>query len=74
MPSFEKDHLGGPGRQRGSRKMIDEACGGDRVASRLVLNCIWSAPKGRPLQVELPEIRTPNDLLAAHGAVAAALA
>jgi hypothetical protein len=55
------------------RKMIDEANGGDRVAARLVLSRIWSAPKGRPLQVELPEIRTPADLLAAHGAVAAAV-
>ena len=55
------------------RKMIDEACGGDRVAARRVLSRIWSAPKGRPLQVELPEIRTPADLLAAHGTVAAAV-
>ncbi len=54
-------------------KMIEAAAGGDRVAARLVLSRIWSAPKGRPLQVELPEIRTPADLLAAHAAVAAAV-
>jgi hypothetical protein len=55
------------------RKMIDAANEGDRVAARLVLSRIWSAPKGRALQVELPEIRTPADLLVAHAAVAAAV-
>ena len=55
------------------RKMIDAASGGDRVAARLVLSRIWSAPKGRAIQVELPEIDTPEDLLAAHAAVAAAV-
>ena len=55
------------------QKMIDAAAGGDRVAARLVLNRIWSAPKGRAVSVELPEIKTPADLLAAHAAVAAAI-
>ena len=55
------------------RKMIEAASDGDRVAARLVLSRIWSAPKGRPLQVELPDIRTPADLLAAHAAVATAV-
>jgi|HubBroStandDraft_5_1064220.scaffolds.fasta_scaffold1618039_1 hypothetical protein len=50
------------------RKMVEVACGGDRVAARLVLSRVWSAPKGRPIQVELPDIRTPADLLAAHAA------
>jgi hypothetical protein len=36
-------------------KMIEAASDGDRVAARLVLSRIWSAPKGRPLQVELPD-------------------
>jgi hypothetical protein len=55
------------------RKMIEAASDGDRVAARLVLSRIGSAPKGRPLQVELPDIRTPPDLLAAHAAVATAV-
>ena len=54
-------------------KMIEAAAGGDRVAARLVLSRIWSAPKGRPLQVELPDIRTPADLRASHAAVATAV-
>src|SRR5476649_1297445 len=55
------------------RKMIDAASDGDRVAARLVLSRIWSAPKGRAIQVELPDIRTPADLLVAHAAVATAV-
>jgi hypothetical protein len=56
------------------KKMIEVANGGDRVAARLVLNRIWSAPKGRSVEIELPEIKTPADLVAAHAAVVAAMA
>jgi hypothetical protein len=56
------------------RRMIEIANEGDRVAARLVLSRIWSAPKGRAVAVDLPVIRTPADLLAAHAAVAAAIA
>ena len=55
------------------QKMIEAVEGGDRVAARLVLNRIWSAPKGRAVPVELPAIRTPADLLAAHAALATAI-
>ncbi len=55
------------------RKMIDVATEGDRVAARLVLSRIWSAPKGRPIEVDLPLIRTPDDLLLAHACVVAAV-
>jgi hypothetical protein len=55
------------------KAMIAAAGEGDRVAARLVLNRIWSAPKGRAIQIELPEINTPADLLKAHAAVAAAI-
>lgn len=56
------------------RKMLDAAAEGDRVAARLVLSRIWSAPKGRAVAIELPEIRTPADLLDAHAAVVKAIA
>jgi len=56
------------------RKMIEAASGGDRVAARLVLNRIWSAPRGRPVQVALPPIKQPADLITAHAAVVAAIA
>jgi hypothetical protein len=55
------------------KKMIEAAVDGDRVAARLVLNRVWAAPKGRAVAIELPEITTPADLLAAHAAVAAAI-
>ena len=55
------------------RKVMAAATEGDMQAARLVLGRAWTAPKGRPLQVELPEIDTPEDLLAAHGVVAAAV-
>jgi hypothetical protein len=56
------------------KKMIEAAGEGDRVAARLVLNRIWSAPKGRSVALELPPIRTPADLLEANAAVVAAIA
>ena len=55
------------------RKVVAAATEGDMPAARIVLSRTWSAPKGRPLQVELPDIRTPADLLAAHAAVATAV-
>jgi hypothetical protein len=55
------------------RKVMAAATEGDVSAARLVLSRAWAAPKGRPLQVELPAIDTPDDLLAAHAAVAAAV-
>jgi hypothetical protein len=55
------------------RKVMEAASEGNLGAARLVLNRIWSAPKGRPSHVELPDIRTPADLLAAHAAVATAV-
>ena len=55
------------------RKVMAAATEGDVAAARLVLSRAWTAPKGRPLQVDLPAIDTPDDLLAAHAAVAAAV-
>jgi len=68
------DQLAAQGAETLVKKMIEVAGEGDRVAARLVLNRIWSAPKGRAVPVEMPEIRSPRDLLAAHTAVSAALA
>jgi hypothetical protein len=59
--------------ERMLRKLIADADDGDRVSTRLVLNRIWSAPKGRAIALELPEIRAPRDLLAAHSAIASGL-
>ena len=68
------DQLAAQGAETLVKKMIEVAGEGDRVAARLVLNRIWSAPKGRAVPVEMPEIRAPRDLLAAHTSLSAALA
>ena len=68
------DQLAAQGAETLVKKMIEVAGEGDRVAARLVLNRIWSTPKGRAVPVEMPEIRSPRDLLAAHTAVSSALA
>lgn len=67
------DELAEAGADAMVQKVVDAASNGDLAAARLVLSRIWSAPKARPLQVELPEIDTPEDLLDAHAAVAAAV-
>jgi hypothetical protein len=68
------DQLAVEGAETMVKKMIEAADGGDRVAARLVLSRIWSAPRGRAVAIELPEIGTPADLLAAHAAVVKAIA
>jgi hypothetical protein len=68
------DELAVEGAEALVKKMIEVAGEGDRVAARMVLSRIWAAPKSRTVPVEMPEIRAPRDLLAAHTAVSAALA
>jgi hypothetical protein len=67
------DQLAAEGAETVVRAMVAAAGEGDRVAARLVLNRIWSAPKGRAIAVELPEIDTPDDLLRAHAVLAEAI-
>jgi hypothetical protein len=67
------DQLAVEGAETMVKKMIEVAGEGDRVAARLVLNRIWSAPKGRAVAIELPEIDTPDDLLHAHAVLASAV-
>ena len=67
------DQLAIDGAETMVKKMIEAAAEGDRVAARLVLNRIWSAPKGRSVGIELPPIRKPADLLAAHAKVTEAI-
>jgi len=66
------DEIAKGGAEAMVRKMMEAGSEGDRVAARLVLSRIWSPPT-RTVAIDLPEIRTPDDLLAAHAAVAAAI-
>lgn len=57
-----------------TRKAIDKAKEGDMVAIRLCLERILPAVKSRPIEIDLPLVKTPEDITAAHGAVIAAMA
>jgi hypothetical protein len=39
-----------------------------------VLKRLWTVPKGRPVEIDLPPIEEPADLVKAHAAVVAAVA
>ncbi len=43
------------------------------AAAKVLLDRVWPARRGRPVRLELPELRTPADLAAALGAVAGAV-
>ena len=47
---------------------------GDMAAGKVLLDRIWPVRRGRPVRLELPEMRTAADLVAALGAVVAAVA
>ena len=54
--------------------MVERAKGGDVPAATLILNRAWPQRKGRPTPVALPPVKTPADLVAATGALIAAMA
>ena len=47
---------------------------GDMAAAKLLLDRIWPPRKGRPVTLDLPEMRTPSDLAVALGAVGQSVA
>jgi hypothetical protein len=67
------DRLAVEGAETMVKAMIGAAAEGNHAAARLVLNRIWLAPRERLVEIALPEIRTPADLVAAHGAIATAI-
>lgn len=67
------DRLASGDAERLVGKMIETALDGNCAAARMVLNRVWSPPRGRPIQIDLPEIAKPADLIGAHSAVLAAL-
>ena len=56
------------------QSVLTAARAGDMGAAKVLLDRIWPARKGRPVRLDLPEMRTPADLAAALGAVAGAVA
>ena len=54
--------------------VVEKARGGDMAAAKLVLDRLIPARKGRPVQLDLPAVTTPGDLLTAQSVVIQALA
>ena len=51
------------------KAVIDAARTGDMAAARIILDRLVPVRKGRPVEIDLPEVRTAGDVLAAMGAV-----
>ncbi len=56
------------------RKQIEIAGEGDPRAADQVLKRAWTMPRGRPIELDLPAIEEPADLVRAHAVVVAAMA
>jgi Family of unknown function (DUF5681) len=54
--------------------VVTAAKGGDMRAADILLRRLWPERKGRPVQMDLPGIMAPSDIVAALGAVADAVA
>ena len=52
------------------RSVIKAALAGDMSAMRIVLDRIWPARRGAPVAIDLPAIRTADDVVAAMAAIA----
>lgn len=52
-----------------TKAVIDAARTGDMAAARIILDRLVPVRKGRPVEIDLPEVRTAGDVLAAMGAV-----
>jgi hypothetical protein len=47
------------------RSVIKSAMDGDMIAAKIIFDRIWPRPKSSPLQLQLPETKTPAELRAA---------
>lgn len=68
------DQLAADNVQEILNKVMEAAREGDRKAQDIVLKRLWSVPKGRPIEVDLPPIDQATDLIQAHAAIVAAMA
>ena len=72
--NLELDRLAGDSAEAMVRKMVEAATEGNLAAARLVLNRIWTAPKGRTVEFELPPVDSPADAVRANATVLQAMA
>jgi hypothetical protein len=57
-----------------ARVVIDKAVAGDAVAARFLLGLLVAKPRGRAIELDLPECHTPDDIVAAFDVTVAAMA
>ena len=55
-------------------KLIEAAKGGDMRAAELILSRVWPIRKGRPVSLDLPAIKSANDVVTALGTIAESVA
>jgi hypothetical protein len=68
------DAIGEEGAADVLRKVVEDAKAGDMRAAEILLKRLWPERKGRPINVDLPVMETPGDLVRAVGAVTNAVA
>ena len=74
-PAFAAlDAIGQEGAEAVVRKVAESAVEGDMRAAEIILRRVWPERKGRPINVDLPEMSKPEDLVIALGAIAGAVA
>ena len=56
------------------QKQLELAKGGDQRAAEIILSRVWPARRSRSVAIDLPPVSTPADIVAALGAVTAAMA
>jgi hypothetical protein len=57
-----------------ARVVIDKALAGDGVAARFIVGLLTPRPRGRAIELDLPELTRPGDVIAAFDATLAAMA
>jgi hypothetical protein len=68
------DAIGEAGAEAALRAVVDAAAGGDIRAAEILLRRVWPERKGRPVQISLPQIKRPEDIVVAVACVAQAAA
>jgi Family of unknown function (DUF5681) len=68
------DRIGAEGAEDVMRSVVTAAKNGDMQAAGLLLKRLWPERRGRPVQLDLPAILVPSDIVAALGAVTSAVA
>jgi hypothetical protein len=68
------DAIGEQGAADVLRKVVEEAKAGDLRAAEILLRRLWPERKGRSIELDLPALKTPADLVKATAAIAEAVA